>query len=140
MYLFVIYPKRVVAWPRDARAVVPASLPVHTFAETVVRPFPDVENGKALISRSEFVSDPLWSPDGREIFYLSELRMMSVQVRTEPTFSHGTPEPLFGGLYQCCVGMSYDVAADGRFLMLKYTADFSTATFVQDWTEELKRL
>ena len=68
--------------------------------------------------------------DGREIFYLSELRMMSVQVRTEPTFSHGTPEPLFGGLYQCCVGMSYDVAADGRFLMLKYTADFSTATFV----------
>ena len=110
------------------------------FSGIVVRPFPDVENGKALISRAEFVSDPLWSPDSREIFYLSDSRMMSVQVRTEPTFSHGAPEPLFRGVYQCCVGTSYDVSADGRFLMLKYTEEFASATFVQNWTEELTRL
>ena len=111
-----------------------------SFSGITVRPFPDVENGRSLISREGFVGDPVWSPSGNEIFYRNGSRMMSVQVRTEPTFSYGAPESLFQGPYMCCTGVPYDVAADGRFLMLKYAEAVAPVIFVQNWTEELKRL
>ena len=110
------------------------------FSGIVVRPFPDVENGKWLISSEAFVEDPLWSPNGGEIFYISSGRMMSVRVRTQPAFSHDDPEPLFQGRYLCCIGVPYDVAADGRFLMLKRGGLFAPMIFVENWTEELKRV
>ena len=39
-------------------------------SEIYVRPFPDVDKGKWQVSTSGGGS-PLWSPDGRELFYLS---------------------------------------------------------------------
>jgi Tol biopolymer transport system component len=120
--------------------------------EIFVRPFPDVNKGKWQISTNTGNS-PLWSPDGRELFYLvgdaTAEAAMRVAVETEPTFKKGTPEELFHGTY---VGFNpedfpWDIHPDGdRFLMIKTTALTDAATgqqpriiIVTNWSEELKQ-
>ena len=39
--------------------------------------------------------EPLWSPDGRELFYRVENRMMALSIETDHTFVAGNPNPLF---------------------------------------------
>jgi len=71
-----------------------------------------------------------------------------VPVGTEPTFRAGDPEVLFGEQYYRFRGnRTYDVAPDGRFLMIKAgaTTDDASAPTAQiilmlNWFEELKRL
>ena len=90
---------------------------------------------------------PLWSPDGRELFYLDEGRLFVVPVMTEPTFAPGSPEMLFGGIYYGTGGCSYDISPDGErfFIVKEATATNQTTTapqviLVQNWFEELRRL
>jgi Tol biopolymer transport system component len=66
--------------------------------------------------------DPLWSCDGRELFYQRANATMAVSVESGGSeFSFGTPQELFAGSYYrlpaAAVG-TYDVAADGRFVMI----------------------
>ncbi len=63
-----------------------------------VRPFPEVDGGRWQVSTSGGDS-PLWSRDGRELFYHSGNAVMAVPVKTEPTFSRETPRTLFQGMY-----------------------------------------
>ena len=87
-----------------------------------------------------------WSPDGSELFYRVDNRMMVVSVNADGTVS--TPTQLFEGDYFAQLGgvRNYHVAPDGRFLMLKggdVSADDQPLTqvvLVQNWFEELKRL
>ena len=95
---------------------------------------------------------PTWSSDGSELFYLrlasdgGPSAMMVVSVATEPTFTLGTPEVLFESAYYNPRGRQYDVAPDGRFLMIKRggTTDDTPAqseiVVVQNWPDELQRL
>jgi len=119
-------------------------------SEIYVRPFPNVEEGKWLISREGGIS-PVWGPEGRELFYrsLNEEAMMIVRIETEPAFTHGAPQVLFRGSYFRSRNRNYDISPDGqRFLMLKeveQTEETSAPTqdaliIVQNWFEELKRL
>ncbi len=116
--------------------------------EIYVRPFPDVEDGRWLIS-TEGGIHPVWSRDGHELFYFdpSSNEMMVVPLQTEPSFSHGNPRVLFEHEYiQGGIQIrGYDVFPDGqRFLMMKADAQTeATSTqliFVENWFEELKRL
>ena len=74
--------------------------------------------------------------------------MMAVPVDTEPTFTAGDPAVLFEQQYYYVRSdRTYDVAPDGRFLMVKEgatTDDASAPTaqiiLVENWFEELKRL
>jgi Tol biopolymer transport system component len=114
--------------------------------EVYVRPFPDVDTGQWTVSNAGG-TEPAWSPDGREIFYLSaEGRLMSVPVDTSGGFSPGVPVALFdatpyffGGL-----GRNYDVAPDGtRFVMVKNPTSaggdaLSGIVVVLNWAEELR--
>ena len=61
-----------------------------------VRPFPDVNEGKWQVS-SNGGNSPLWSPDGRELFYRNGDATMAVAVETELAFKHGKPRFLFKG-------------------------------------------
>jgi Tol biopolymer transport system component/tRNA A-37 threonylcarbamoyl transferase component Bud32 len=90
--------------------------------------------------------EPQWSRDGRELFYLQGNAMMAVAVKTDDAFSFGAPAQLFTGRYLTIPGpgaRSYDVARDGRFLMI-LPGDESTAAaprsivVVQNFGEELK--
>ena len=88
--------------------------------EVYVRPFPNVEEGKWQIS-SGGEADPVWGPNGRELFYRSGEAMMVVNIETEPTFSPGNPEVLFTGRYFVSyLGRQYNVSPNGqRFLMIR---------------------
>jgi dipeptidyl aminopeptidase/acylaminoacyl peptidase len=90
--------------------------------------------------------EPRWSADGTELFYLQGSSMMAVAIETAGEFSFAAPELLFGGPFayiQDWAAHSYDVAADGRFLMLQRPdggdAGSASIVVVQNWTEELKR-
>ncbi len=90
-----------------------------------VSPFPE-PNVKWLISKEEEGGgQPIWSPDGKELFYRSGNRMMvvSIQVRDQ-ALNAGSPRVLFEESY---VSHSdppgiqyYDISPDGnRFLMMR---------------------
>ena len=115
-----------------------------------VQPFPNIDDGQWNVSLG-FGADPVWSPDGRELFYRSLTDLMVAQTETEPTFSHRTPEPLFRRLQGMAggfgTGRRFDIAPDGdRFIVRKLgtaeqTGDddpLSGLIFVENWFEELK--
>jgi serine/threonine protein kinase len=84
----------------------------------VVRPFPDVKGGLWEVSSG---GSPVWSRDGRELFYLdAENRLTAVTVDTRgAAFRHGAPVTLLRRSYVAGAG-AYDVSPDGtRFLMIK---------------------
>ena len=93
--------------------------------EVYVRSFPEVDRGKWQVSTNGGHS-PLWSPDGRELFYRSGDEVVSVRVETEPTFKPGKPTVLFRGAYVDLPGNDvtlWDISPDGkRFLMMKQAA------------------
>ena len=114
--------------------------------EVYVRPFPDVDGGLWLVS-NDGGTRPLWAPNGRELFYTSAGgSLMSVPVETEPTFSPGRAEALFGGHFAppgAPTGRTYDISSDGkRFLIVRGEDDGEDAQLVvvQNWFRELERL
>ncbi len=111
--------------------------------EIYVQPYPG-PGGKWLIS-TEGGTEPVWNPNGRELFYRSGDRMMAVEIATQSSFSAGKPKVLFEGKYlpTPITFPNYDVAPDGqRFLMLKASEQEAAATqinVVLNWFEELNR-
>jgi Tol biopolymer transport system component len=111
--------------------------------EVYVQPYPG-PGGKWQIS-TEGGTEPVWNPNGRELFYRSEDKMMSVDIATQPAFAAGKPRMLFEGQYvpTPLTGPYYDVSPDGqRFLMLKPAEREQAPTqinVVLNWFEELKR-
>jgi Tol biopolymer transport system component len=88
--------------------------------EIYVQPYPG-PGGKWQIS-TEGGTEPVWNPNGRELFYRSGDKMMAVDIVTQPSFTAGKPRMLFEGPYTPAPGSVpyYDVSPDGqRFLMLK---------------------
>ena len=109
-------------------------------SEVYIRPFPDVDSGKMQVS-TRGGREPLWSPDGRELFYRNGLEAVAVPVETEPALRMGRPKILFQGPYL----LQWDINPDGkRFLMIsspgadRATADRRTINIVLNWFEELK--
>ena len=119
--------------------------------EIYVRPFPEVSNGIWQIP-ADYGAFPLWSPDGRELFYLTPGAAMTVPVDTRSTFKAGTPRMLFEKtfVFGDSAGPSWDISSDGkRFLMIKQPVSMNPATaavkgprrinIVLNWLEELKQ-
>jgi len=78
---------------------------------------------------------PVWAPNGRELFYRKDTKMMAVDVSTTREFVSGRPKQLFDGSYLSWPGV-YDVARDGRFLMLTGERQpISQIILVQNWFE-----
>ena len=109
--------------------------------EVYVTAFPG-PGGKWQIS-TEGGSSARWAPDGREIFYRKDKKVMRVAVTTSAgDFSAARPELLFEGDYFEGDYKDWDVAPDGkRFLMIKDEAAESAPkhlNLVLNWFEELK--
>jgi eukaryotic-like serine/threonine-protein kinase len=113
-------------------------------SEVYVRPFPDVNKGKWPVSTSGG-DYPLWSPDGRELFYHGGDAAMAVRVETDPEFKPEKPTVLFRGTYSRDGGSPmpcWDISPDGkRFLMIKEAASEAPRkiNIVVNWFEELKQ-
>jgi serine/threonine-protein kinase len=90
--------------------------------EVYVQPFPGPEGSRYQVSLSGGQS-PLWSRDGRELFFVTDARprrLMVVDVRTTPAFSAGQPRALSAADLVLPGGpASYDVSPDGRLLVLQ---------------------
>jgi serine/threonine-protein kinase len=108
--------------------------------EVYVQPYPG-PGGRWQIS-TQGGTEPMWSRNGRELFYRNGDSMMAVAVETEPSFTAGTPQVLFAGQYDMNPGaaQSYDVAPDGRFLMLRSNRESAQLHVVVNWIEELRAL
>ena len=110
--------------------------------EIYVQPYPG-PGGKKQIS-AEGGTEPVWNPNGRELFYRSGNKMMAVDTSSNTSlgFTAGTPRMLFELPYLPTA--NYDVSPDGqRFLMLKPTEQAQAAptqiNVVLNWFEELKQ-
>jgi eukaryotic-like serine/threonine-protein kinase len=119
--------------------------------EVYVRPFPGANTGKWPVSMKGGFC-PLWSPDGRTLYYRADDAVMAVPVETLPAFKPGKPEILFRGTYVGPYGGDahlWDISPDGkRFLMMKAVQSTEKAPAVEpprrinivlNWTEELKQ-
>jgi serine/threonine-protein kinase len=119
--------------------------------EIYMERFPDLGD-RQRISTQQGGWAPVWSHDGREIFYrrVSDGAMMAARVQTTPVLTIGEPVRLFEskGYDQVIppqaggpAGRTFDVAPDGRFLMIKESQPSATGDIilVQNWFEELKQ-
>ena len=92
---------------------------------------------------------PLWSRDGRELFFGTpdNRQMLVVPVRSGTTLVAGRPQVLFEFAMVASVSSRpYDVAPDGRFFIIRSgqaeddAVAASNIILVLNWFEELKRL
>jgi serine/threonine-protein kinase len=111
-------------------------------SEVYVREFPG-PGGKLQVS-TDGGAEPVWSRNGQELYYRRRDTMMSVRISNQPVLAAGLPRALFDGRYirTDTGGAGYDVAADGRFLMVQPVAPEAPAVqinLVVNWFEDLNR-
>ena len=107
--------------------------------ELYAAPFP-LTGAKILVS-SGGASTPRWSRDTGELFYLSaDRQLMTVAIRTTPTFEVGTPRALF--TLSKRTWTDFDVSPDGkRFLTIvpERLAREQPLTVILNWRPDAKR-
>ena len=120
--------------------------------QVYVRPFPSGD-GQWQVSASGGCQ-PRWSADGKELFYVEGNTLMAVRVTTSPAFAPVSTTPLFsdphlfaGAPIQVAGELSggartYDVSADGRFVLLDTAASEEAKPpsihVVENWYEEFR--
>ena len=114
--------------------------------EIYVRPFPESSTGRWQVSTGGG-SEPMWSPDGRELFFLDgATRLVAAQLRTTPAFEVVRLQPLFDALNFVVdpFHQSYDVAPDGRSFLFtrRRSSGRASATLravlVENWFADLR--
>jgi serine/threonine-protein kinase len=105
--------------------------------EVYVASFPEM-GSRRMVSRGGG-TEPRWSSDGRELFFKSGGQLMAVTVPPGPSFTPGDPRPLFplAGYRSARNRPQYDVAPDGRFVMIREPSASAGLVYVEHWFEEL---
>jgi len=109
--------------------------------EIWVRPVPELEPEYKVSAGGG--AEPIFSADGTELFFRNQNRWMAAKVTTDPSFASSPPRELFQTTFVDTFGVSWDLAPDGRFLVIKPSADDSDPSelrIVLNWFEELERL
>jgi serine/threonine-protein kinase len=115
---------------------------VSSRSEIYVQPFPD-PGPRHQVSTDGGV-DPLWSRDGRELFFAQGDRLMAVSVARGATFSASVPRLLYEGRFLKSTNnrTSWSVAPDGsRFLRIQQVETEHPVTHIDlvlNWFEEVK--
>ena len=113
--------------------------------EIYVRPFPE-GGGRTAVSTNGG-TQPRWSRDGKEIFYVEGTTLVAVEVSTSPDFSVGSVTRLFE--HRVLARQSgwpvaqYDVSADGRRFVFAAPVDEESEQevsirVVENWYEEFR--
>jgi len=105
------------AFSPDGRYVAYSSTETGT-DEVFVETFPP-GRGKWQVSTGGL--NPVWSRDGRELYFVGGESLMVVGVDTRDVFRAGVPQALFTGPYdlRTVLQRNYDVGPDGRFVLVK---------------------
>jgi serine/threonine-protein kinase len=134
------------AFSPNGRWLAYMSTEVKSQPQIFVRPYP--KTGGMYQITTEGGVTPLWSADGSQLFYVYLGRIYAVDIRTEPTFSAGTPVdlPIRGAIFPVPGLRNYDITKDGRFLVVMpagqdgaNAASTTQIHVVQNWLEELKQ-
>ena len=114
--------------------------------EVYVQPFP--EGGSQSTVSSNGGTQPRWSRDGKELFYVEGSTLVAVSVSSGAAFSVGSARPLFEHPnLRDGPGFShsrYDVSADGRQFVLPELVDLGeeapepSIRVVQNWFEDFR--
>jgi serine/threonine-protein kinase len=118
--------------------------PVSSRQEIYVAPFPGP--GPRRQVSTDGGTEPLWSRDGRELFFQSGDRLMGVTVTPGAVFSAGSPRLLHEGRFFKTINgnTSWSVNPDGkRFLRLQQVEPEQAIThfeLVLNWFTELRQL
>jgi len=106
-----------------------------------VAPFPSM-SPRRLVSREGGV-EPRWSRNGRELFFKSSGQLMAVSVAEGASLDVSDPRPLFplAGFRSARNRQQYDVAPDGRFLMIRdpRPGEAAPVVWAPGWLAELRR-
>lgn len=110
--------------------------------EVVVRQCPD--SGQSWQVSVGGGQSPLWSRDGRVLYFVSGSRMMSATVNTRDGFDSGTPQEAFEGGFDHDRPRYFDIAPDGRRFVAVRTpggvAGQRQLRVLLNWPAEAKRL
>jgi eukaryotic-like serine/threonine-protein kinase len=97
--------------------------------------------GERVAMSIEGGTGPVWSRDGRELFYRAGDDLVSVQVKTTPSFVVGERRKLLDlAAYDSGYFHEFDVSADGqRFLLMQTEADSrpTRLNVALNWQEDL---
>lgn len=109
--------------------------------EVYATPFPGP--GPRIAVSANGGTDPLWSADGRELYYTKGHSMMAVTVTPGPTLSVGAPRVLFAGRYRPGSNSvtPFSVSKDGRFLRIQQAEPDRPVTRIEvvlNWFSQLK--
>jgi serine/threonine-protein kinase len=112
--------------------------------EVYVRPL-GTEGGQVQVSLAGG-SEPLWGPDGRELFYRSqgerEPQLMAATLRTTPQFTVTSLRPLFPltDIDGSNPHTGYDVSPDGRTFAMVRRSPATRIMLIQNLPELVRRL
>jgi serine/threonine-protein kinase len=113
--------------------------------EIYVERYPELGNRQQISADGGAI--PLWSRDSRELFFGTpdNRQMLAVPIQSGTTLVAGRPQVLFELAWPAGLSRPYDIAPDGRFLIIRSGQAeaggiASNMIVVQNWTEELKRL
>ena len=84
--------------------------------------------------------EPVWSPDGRELFFRTGSKLVAATISTRPEFAVVRRDPLFDDVYQNGSNYAnYDVSPDGKtFAMIKPATAGEPPVIVLNWLDELR--
>jgi eukaryotic-like serine/threonine-protein kinase len=113
-------------------------------SEVFVQPFP--ATGERWRISTAGGHEPLWSPDGRELFYRDFKRLMVVDVQTSGRFHASAPRALFDDVFvpnpNSVTG--YSISADGRRFLFPQRLQPAPAPraldVVLNWFTDLRRV
>jgi hypothetical protein len=89
------------------------------------------------------VSEVKWSASGREVFFRQGTSMMAADVTIGADVQIGRPHKLFEGTFLEWGAANYDVARDGRFVMVRPASASASGRALNmrlHWVEELKKI
>jgi eukaryotic-like serine/threonine-protein kinase len=101
--------------------------------EVYVRPFP--QGARVLIS-AEGGRRPIWSASGTQIFFWQGDQLISASIARQPSLHVTSRQRILAGNY----AFDFDVAKDGRFLMIEQEDSGQSLVVVPNWRTELRRL
>ncbi|MEP6491494.1 MAG: protein kinase [bacterium] len=106
--------------------------------EVYVRPYPQAGSGVRVSGRGG--TEPVWSRDGKELFYRSGSRIMSVAYRPlSGPAAFGPPQLLFSGAYDFSQDHNWTPSPDGSFIMIRADPMMGRQLRVTfNWFDELR--
>jgi serine/threonine-protein kinase len=82
---------------------------------------------------------PMWSPDGRRLYYVRGRQLIAATLRFAPSFEVSSRRVVLDGGFdsQQAYHAHYDVSLNGELVFVEDVSPASPVVFVQGWTREL---